>query len=99
MAAKSLVSVIRSGGHLLLIGDQKQLPPTVLSRKAADRGLCLSIFDRLHDALGGGTAAVVQLTLCYRMHALLLPWPNVVFYNKAIKTGLTDPLRQRPLVM
>eukprot|EP00959_Pyramimonas_sp_CCMP1952_P404967 8487546-Pyramimonas_sp.AAC.1 len=39
MAAMSLVSVIRSGGHLLLVGDPKQLPPTALSRKAADRGL------------------------------------------------------------
>eukprot|EP00959_Pyramimonas_sp_CCMP1952_P255825 5343427-Pyramimonas_sp.AAC.1 len=27
-------------------------PPIVISRKAADQGLCLSIFDRLHHALG-----------------------------------------------
>eukprot|EP00959_Pyramimonas_sp_CCMP1952_P026149 548907-Pyramimonas_sp.AAC.1 len=57
-AAMSLVNVIRSGEHLLLIGDPKQLPPTVLSRKAADRGLCLSMFDRLHNALGEDTPAV-----------------------------------------
>eukprot|EP00959_Pyramimonas_sp_CCMP1952_P330979 6931085-Pyramimonas_sp.AAC.1 len=76
MAAMSLDSAIRSGGHLVLVGDPKQLPPTALSRKAADLGLCLSIFDRLHTALGGETTAVVQLSLCYRMRPLLLSWPN-----------------------
>eukprot|EP00959_Pyramimonas_sp_CCMP1952_P360848 7557620-Pyramimonas_sp.AAC.1 len=84
MAAMSLVNVIRSGGRLLLVGDPRQLPPTVLSRKAADRGLCLSIFDRLRKALGGDTPAVMQLGPCYRVHLLLLSWPNGAFYNKAI---------------
>eukprot|EP00959_Pyramimonas_sp_CCMP1952_P075741 1583175-Pyramimonas_sp.AAC.1 len=72
MAAMSLVNVIRSGGRLILVGDPGQLPPAVLSRKAADRGLCLSIFDKLFNALGGGSPAVVQLNLCYRMQSLLL---------------------------
>eukprot|EP00959_Pyramimonas_sp_CCMP1952_P127944 2675582-Pyramimonas_sp.AAC.1 len=76
MAAMSLDSVIRSGGHLVLVGDPKQLPPSVISRKAADQGLCLSIFDRLHHALGDGQSSVVQLSLCYRMRPLLLAWPN-----------------------
>eukprot|EP00959_Pyramimonas_sp_CCMP1952_P136420 2854691-Pyramimonas_sp.AAC.1 len=95
MAAMSLDSVIRSVGHLALVGDPKQLPPTVLSREAADLGLCLSIFDRLRNALGDETSAVVQLSFCYRMRPLLLPWPNVAFYND---TGLTDPFAQRPLI-
>eukprot|EP00959_Pyramimonas_sp_CCMP1952_P052183 1090504-Pyramimonas_sp.AAC.1 len=98
MAAMSLDSVMRSGGRLVLVGDPQQLPPTVLSRKAADRGLCLSIFDRLYNALREDTTAVVQLSLCYRMRPLPLSWPNVVFYNKSTRTGLTDPFRQRPPV-
>eukprot|EP00959_Pyramimonas_sp_CCMP1952_P179092 3744007-Pyramimonas_sp.AAC.1 len=32
------------------------------------------------------------------MHPLLLSWPNVAFYNRAIRTGLTNPLAQRPIV-
>eukprot|EP00959_Pyramimonas_sp_CCMP1952_P183478 3836299-Pyramimonas_sp.AAC.1 len=32
------------------------------------------------------------------MHLLLLAWPNFAFYNNTIRTGLTDPLTQRPLV-
>eukprot|EP00959_Pyramimonas_sp_CCMP1952_P145242 3041002-Pyramimonas_sp.AAC.1 len=36
MAAMSLDSVTRSGRHLVLVGDPKQLPPAVISRKAAD---------------------------------------------------------------
>eukprot|EP00959_Pyramimonas_sp_CCMP1952_P052182 1090503-Pyramimonas_sp.AAC.1 len=77
MAAMSLDSVMRSGGRLVLVGDPEQLPPAVLSREAADRGLCLSIFDRLRNALGEDTSAVVQLSLCYRMRPLLLSWPSV----------------------
>eukprot|EP00959_Pyramimonas_sp_CCMP1952_P248462 5193398-Pyramimonas_sp.AAC.1 len=98
MAAMSLDSVIRSGGHLVLVGDPKQLPPTVISRRAAGQGLCLSIVDRLHQALGEHQSAVMQLRLCYRMHPLLLDWPNWVFYNNTMQTGLADPLTQRPLV-
>eukprot|EP00959_Pyramimonas_sp_CCMP1952_P278538 5823778-Pyramimonas_sp.AAC.1 len=98
MAAMSLDSVIRSGGHLVLVGDPKQIPPTVLFRKAADLGLCISIFDRLHNALGDDNTAVVQLSLCYRTHPLLLSWPSAAFYNNSIRTGLTDPLTQRPPV-
>eukprot|EP00959_Pyramimonas_sp_CCMP1952_P401913 8421919-Pyramimonas_sp.AAC.1 len=32
------------------------------------------------------------------MHPLLLSWPNVAFYNNSIRSGLTDPFTQRPLV-
>eukprot|EP00959_Pyramimonas_sp_CCMP1952_P194273 4062487-Pyramimonas_sp.AAC.1 len=32
------------------------------------------------------------------MHPLILSWPNVAFYNKAIESGLTEPLTQRPIV-
>eukprot|EP00959_Pyramimonas_sp_CCMP1952_P164954 3448084-Pyramimonas_sp.AAC.1 len=64
MAAMSLDSVIRIGGHLVLVGDPEQLLPAVISRKAAGQGLCLSIFDRLHHALGGDQSSVVQLSLC-----------------------------------
>eukprot|EP00959_Pyramimonas_sp_CCMP1952_P227139 4749238-Pyramimonas_sp.AAC.1 len=58
MAVMSLDSVIRSGGRLVLVGDPKQLPPAVISRKAADQGLCLSIFDRLHHAMPWGAISL-----------------------------------------
>eukprot|EP00959_Pyramimonas_sp_CCMP1952_P450647 9435509-Pyramimonas_sp.AAC.1 len=32
------------------------------------------------------------------MHPLLLTLPNVAFCNNLIRTGLTDPFKQRPLV-
>eukprot|EP00959_Pyramimonas_sp_CCMP1952_P359778 7533385-Pyramimonas_sp.AAC.1 len=32
------------------------------------------------------------------MRPLILSWPNVAFYNKAIRSGLADPLAQRPIV-
>eukprot|EP00959_Pyramimonas_sp_CCMP1952_P004457 93330-Pyramimonas_sp.AAC.1 len=32
------------------------------------------------------------------MCPLLLAWPNAAFYNNAMRSGLTDPLTQRPLI-
>eukprot|EP00959_Pyramimonas_sp_CCMP1952_P017181 364658-Pyramimonas_sp.AAC.1 len=32
------------------------------------------------------------------MHPLILSWPSAAFYNKAIRSGLADPLAQRPIV-
>eukprot|EP00959_Pyramimonas_sp_CCMP1952_P180638 3776945-Pyramimonas_sp.AAC.1 len=75
MAAMSLDSVIRSGGHLVLVGDPKQLPPQSHLQEGSGSST-VSIFDRLHQALGEDHSAVVQLSLCYHMHPLLLAWPN-----------------------
>eukprot|EP00959_Pyramimonas_sp_CCMP1952_P042060 879557-Pyramimonas_sp.AAC.1 len=32
------------------------------------------------------------------MHPLLLAWSNAAFYNNTMRSGLTDPFTQRPLV-
>eukprot|EP00959_Pyramimonas_sp_CCMP1952_P229348 4795477-Pyramimonas_sp.AAC.1 len=76
MATMSLDSVIRFGGRMVLVEDPKQLPPTIISSMAADRGLCLSIFDGLHHALRDHETAVLQLSACYRMHPQILAWPS-----------------------
>jgi AAA domain len=43
----SLVPLIRGCEQLILVGDQNQLPPTILSRGAAEGGLATSLFNRL----------------------------------------------------
>jgi senataxin len=50
--------------RLVLVGDPRQLPATVLSRKAERAGLGLSLFERLERA----NHEVVMLTIQYRMH-------------------------------
>ena len=63
----SLVPLLYGCEQLVLVGDQKQLPPTVTSRDAEKGGLALSLFDRLQ------TAGVAPLLLRrqYRMHPAL----------------------------
>ncbi|XP_037073400.1 DNA-binding protein SMUBP-2-like [Pollicipes pollicipes] len=59
---------------LLLAGDHSQLPPTVLSREAAEKGLAVSLMERqitLH-----GAATVCKLHTQYRMHELIQRWPS-----------------------
>eukprot|EP00959_Pyramimonas_sp_CCMP1952_P448842 9398564-Pyramimonas_sp.AAC.1 len=80
------------------VGDPKQLPRAVISKLAADLGLCVSIFDRLLHALRGQDSAVIQLTVCYRKHPQILAWPNWAFYNNCITSGLLAPLSGRPQV-
>ncbi len=80
------------------VGDPNQLPPTVLSRLANELGLCVSIFGRMFHALRGQESSVVHLSICYRMHPQLLAFPNAAYYRKGMKSGILDPLRERPIV-
>ncbi len=50
--------------RLVLVGDPRQLPATVLSRRADRAGLGQSLFERLERA----NHEVVMLTIQYRMH-------------------------------
>ena len=96
-AMMSIAHVVRSGGHLVLVGDPLQLPPTVLSSLAVDRGLGVSIFERLQHALAGQPEATTTLTVCYRMHPQLLAWPNWAFYADVMTTGIMNPVRSLPV--
>eukprot|EP01034_Spumella_vulgaris_P022409 gene22409-28533_t len=63
--------------RLVLVGDPRQLPATVLSRKAERAGLGLSLFERLERA----NHEVVMLTIQYRMHPEIRLFPSQCFYQ------------------
>lgn len=44
---EALIPLCKAVGQAILVGDHKQLPPVVQSRKAEERGLGLSLFERL----------------------------------------------------
>eukprot|EP00928_Gymnodinium_smaydae_P043174 TRINITY_DN28989_c0_g1_i1.p1 TRINITY_DN28989_c0_g1~~TRINITY_DN28989_c0_g1_i1.p1 ORF type:complete len:1163 (-),score=281.33 TRINITY_DN28989_c0_g1_i1:40-3024(-) len=70
--------------QLTLVGDEKQLPATVLDRSAQKRGLNTSLFERMvgngvvSEALGGG---LVQLNEQRRMHPSIAVFPSMHFYD------------------
>ncbi|XP_067396552.1 DNA-binding protein SMUBP-2 isoform X1 [Emydura macquarii macquarii] len=62
----------------ILAGDHKQLPPTIVSHKAAAKGLSLSLMERLIQKYG--ESIVKMLTVQYRMHQTIMQWASTEMY-------------------
>jgi superfamily I DNA and/or RNA helicase len=68
--------------RLILAGDHCQLPPTVKSALAAERGLRLTLLEkntRIHPE------AVILLEQQYRMHELIMGYSSRTFYEDRLK--------------
>ncbi|OII74527.1 RNA helicase [Cryptosporidium ubiquitum] len=63
--------------RLILVGDPKQLPATVLSRRAIERKYDISLFQRLQ--MSGHQ--VIMLSVQYRMHPQISAFPSKHFYD------------------
>ncbi|KFO74430.1 DNA-binding protein SMUBP-2, partial [Cuculus canorus] len=63
----------------VLAGDHKQLPPTIISHKAAAEGLSLSLMERLIAEYG--EKVVKMLTVQYRMHQAIMQWASSELYG------------------
>lgn len=63
----------------ILAGDHKQLPPTIVSHKAALAGLSRSLMERLAEKYG--SAVVRMLTVQYRMHQAITRWSSEAMYH------------------
>lgn len=66
------------GKRAILAGDHMQLPPTVVSEKAARQGLSVTLFERAHAL---DTSLSVMLTVQYRMHKDIMTWSSSEFYD------------------
>eukprot|EP00959_Pyramimonas_sp_CCMP1952_P247438 5172532-Pyramimonas_sp.AAC.1 len=97
-AAISIGIMVDCGAHIVLVGDPKQLPPTVQSRCAEFLGLQVSLFEKVQDSLGEDSPATVLLTRCFRCHPDVLGSSRLAYYGKKIESGLATPLQDRPLV-
>lgn len=86
----SLVPLANGCQQLVLVGDHKQLPPTVVSRDAELAGMTLSLFDRLTRA---GVKPYL-LDTQFRMHPAISYFPSVSFYDGLVKSG--TPASKRP---
>ncbi|XP_071622724.1 probable helicase senataxin isoform X2 [Heliangelus exortis] len=90
---ETLIPLIHRCSKLVLVGDHKQLPPTVKSLKAQEYGYDQSLMARLHRHLEEQvrksllrSLPVVQLTVQYRMHPDICLFPSNYVYGRALKT-------------
>jgi ATP-dependent RNA/DNA helicase IGHMBP2 len=78
----SLIALLRAP-VAILAGDHHQLPPTVLSQRAVERGLARSLFERLADE--GGEAAHLMLREQYRMNEDIMAFPSREMYGGELR--------------
>jgi len=84
---------ITLGDRVVLAGDPKQLPPTVLSDEAAEGGLAVSLLERLMGQLGPDHQALLGVQ--YRMDPAISLFPNLESY--AGKLADADAVVLRPV--
>ncbi|OQE84219.1 hypothetical protein PENNAL_c0027G00900 [Penicillium nalgiovense] len=78
----------------VLVGDPKQLPPTVLSKMASKFQYEQSLFVRMQK---NHPQDVHLLDIQYRMHPAISHFPSVTFYDGKLQDGPDmAKLRQRP---
>jgi len=73
--------------RVVLAGDHCQLPPTVISREAANQGFAVSLFERLMSLLGDGLSQ--RLSQQYRMHASIMQFSSDQFYESSLIADAT----------
>jgi len=88
----TLVPIVRGCRQLVLVGDHKQLPPTVISTRAEEMGLNKSLFERLIELGVNSTMLLEQ----YRMHPCIAEFPSRQSYNGLLKNAVSKEMRLAP---
>lgn len=83
-------------GKAVFAGDAMQLPPTLHSKEAAERGLALTLFERLKGSLPEDLQTMLRVQ--YRMNEAIMDFPSRAFYegrliaDDSVKTHLASGL-------
>lgn len=84
----AILGALRFARRFILVGDEKQLPPLVLSKEAGQAGLSDSLFSILKQAdeqytqeHRGAISACVPLTMQYRMNRWISGFASNTFYR------------------
>ncbi|KII63208.1 Regulator of nonsense transcripts 1 [Thelohanellus kitauei] len=80
-----LIPISLCHGQLIMVGDHRQLAPVVLNKSAIERGLSLSMFERL---IRTGVVPF-RLNVQFRMHPALSEFSSLAFYEGTIQNGVT----------
>jgi len=88
----AMLGALRFARRFILVGDEKQLPPLVLSKEAALAGLSDSLFSILKRAdeqyvqqHSGAISACVPLKTQYRMNHWISHFASNAFYNGELR--------------
>ena len=93
LTVPALLGALRFAKRFILVGDDKQLPPLVLSKEAGKQGLSESLFQflgRLNDDYMNKQwtapiiSASVNLKTQYRMNRWICHFSSTVFYNREL---------------
>lgn len=92
----AILGALRFAKRFILVGDEKQLPPLVLSQDAAGHGLKDSLFSQLKQADTDymnnhpqEMSACVPLNVQYRMNTWISHFASKVFYDGLLKPDAT----------
>lgn len=87
----AILGALRFASRFILVGDEKQLPPLVLSKEAAAQGLADSLFSQLkrfdqeyQEKHAMALSACVSLRTQYRMNRHISHFSSTVFYDKQL---------------
>jgi len=88
LTVPAILGALRFAKRFILVGDEQQLPPLVLSKEAAAAGLSESLFSSLKSIDDGyrkdhpqATTACVPLRVQYRMHRKISNFASANFYD------------------
>ncbi|HEY4036460.1 MAG TPA: AAA domain-containing protein [Ktedonobacteraceae bacterium] len=87
----AILGALRLARRFILVGDEKQLPPLVLSKDAAEAGLADSLFsvlkgldEKYMQDYPLAISACVSLCTQYRMNKWIANFSSTVFYDKQL---------------
>lgn len=80
LEAACWIPLTHCSGRVVLAGDHCQLPPTIKSKEAAEKGLAVTLFERIikHPAL---TGCAWLLDTQYRMNEMISTWASEEMYE------------------
>lgn len=88
----AILGALRFARRFILVGDERQLPPLVLSKEAANAGLATSLFSKLkyqNESLARAqeqeNSACVPLKVQYRMHEVISAFASRTFYRGQLR--------------
>ena len=104
----AILGALRLAKRFILVGDDKQLPPLVLSKEAIQKGLAVSLFSflkqqdddymkRQSEELEQYESACVALQVQYRMNQWISNYSSVVFYERQLLADKTVKDRVLPV--